>query len=84
LILQAENNSEVRSSGETASVTTQAASFLAGIGYSQRIIGRNNFYIAVMFDLLSNQYSPYRDYTGAALPVVKVGFDFYLHPRYQR
>ncbi|HLX92591.1 MAG TPA: hypothetical protein VKR32_12960 [Puia sp.] len=77
-------NAKDMSSGETASVTTQAASFLAGIGYSQRIIGRNNFYIAVMFDLLSNQYSPYRDYTGAALPVVKVGFDFYLHPRYQR
>jgi hypothetical protein len=71
-------------SGETASITTHAASFLAGIGYSQRIVGRTNFYIAVMFDLLDNPYSPYRDYTGAALPVVKAGFDIYLHPRYER
>src|SRR5579863_4245565 len=44
------------------SVTTHAASFLAGIGYSQRIIGRSNFYFAIMLDLLSNQYSPYRAY----------------------
>jgi hypothetical protein len=30
---------------------------------------------------LSSQYSPYRDFNGAALPVIRAGFDFYLHPR---
>jgi hypothetical protein len=68
----------------SASVTTHAASFLLGIGYSQRIIGRTNFYIAVLFDAMNNQYSPYRDYNGTSLPVIKAGFDIYLHPRYQR
>jgi hypothetical protein len=68
----------------TFSRTFQAGSFLVGIGYSQRIIGRNNFYIAVLFDLMNNQYSPYRDYTGSALPIVKAGFDFYLHPKNNR
>jgi hypothetical protein len=77
-------NAKDMTSGESQSVTTNAASLLLGIGYSQRIIGRNNFYIAILFDVLDNQYSPYRDYTGAALPVIKAGFDFYLHPRYQR
>jgi hypothetical protein len=71
-------------SPSSASVTTSAGSFLVGIGYSQRIIGRNNFYIAVLFDLMNSQYSPYRDYTGAALPIIKAGFDFYLHPKYSR
>jgi hypothetical protein len=68
----------------SGSLTTHAASFLAGIGYSQRIIGRSNFYIAVLFDLANNQYSPYRDYNGTTLPVIKAGIDIYLHPRYQR
>jgi len=72
------------STGETGSLTTHAASFLLGIGYGQRLIGRTNFYIAVMFDALSNQYSPYRDYNGTALPVIKTGFDIYLHPKYGR
>lgn len=65
--------------------TTGAPSLLLGIGYSQRIIGRSNFYIAILFDVAQNRNSPYVDpYSGSALPVVKAGFDIYLHPRYQR
>lgn len=61
--------------------TTQASSFLVGIGYGQRFIGHSGFYIALLFDALSNPGSPYRDpYTNAALPVVRAGFDIYLHP----
>ncbi len=67
--------------GSTFSYTQQASSFLLGIGYGQRLIGHSNFYIALMFDALSNPGSPYRDYNNVALPVLKAGFDFYLHPR---
>ena len=64
----------------SATADLQAASLLLGIGYSQRIRGRSNFYIALMFDALSNYGSPYRDGNNAAIPVIKAGFDIYLHP----
>jgi hypothetical protein len=69
------------SSGESLSANLQASSLLLGVGYGQRIRGRSNFYIAIMFDALSNYGSPYRDYNNVAIPVVKAGFDIYLHPR---
>jgi hypothetical protein len=63
------------------SYQTQAASLLTGIGYSQRIAGESNFYIAVLIDVLNNPNSPYRDaYTNTIQPIFKAGFDFYLHP----
>jgi hypothetical protein len=63
------------------SYNQQAASFLLGIGYGQRFVGHSSYYIAIMFDALSNYGSPYRDLHGVALPVLKAGFDFYLHPK---
>lgn len=71
------------SDGRKFSATTNAMSLLAGIGYGQRIVGRNNFHIALMIDLLNNPQSPYRDGNGVVLPIIKTGFDFYLHPRKQ-
>jgi hypothetical protein len=68
----------------TYSSNAQAPSLLLGAGYCQRIAGRSNFYIAVMFDALNNPNSPYRDVyanTNIAVPIFKAGFDFYLHPR---
>lgn len=59
----------------------QASSLLLGVGYGQRFVGHSSFYIAIMFDALSNYGSPYRDYNNAPLPVIKAGFDFYLHPK---
>ncbi|HVM87099.1 MAG TPA: hypothetical protein VMT76_02850 [Puia sp.] len=59
----------------------QAASLLLGIGYGQRFVGHSSFYIALMFDALSNYGSPYRDLNNVAVPVLKAGFDFYLHPK---
>ncbi|MBS1947627.1 MAG: hypothetical protein JST47_07645 [Bacteroidetes bacterium] len=59
----------------------QAASLLLGIGYGQRMVGQSSFYIALMFDALSNYGSPYRDLNNVAVPVLKAGFDFYLRPR---
>jgi hypothetical protein len=73
-------NAKDMSSGFVSTASTQASSFLLGIGYGQRVVGRGNFYIALLFDALDNPYSPYRDFNGAALPVVRAGFDFYLHP----
>lgn len=67
--------------GGSQSLTTSASSLLLGIGYGQRVVGQGNFYISLMFDALSNTYSPYRDFNGAAIPVIKAGFDFYLHKR---
>jgi hypothetical protein len=65
----------------TASFQTQAVSLLLGAGYCERIAGRSNFYIAIMFDALSDPNSPYRDaYTNAIVPIYKAGFDIYLHP----
>jgi hypothetical protein len=74
------NETYMGAGGGSASASTSAASLLLGIGYGQRIVGRGSFYIAIMFDALDNQYSPYRDYNGAAIPVLRAGFDFYLHP----
>jgi hypothetical protein len=68
-------------SGETTRATTQASSLLVGIGYGQRVIGHTNFYIALLFDVLSNPQSPYRDFNGEAIPIVRAGFDIYLHQR---
>ena len=68
-------------SGITTTANTQAASMLLGIGYGQRVIGHANFYVALLFDVLSNPQSPYRDFNGAAIPVIRAGFDIYLHQR---
>ena len=67
-------------SGPSGSQLQQASSLLLGVGYGQRIIGQTNFYLALMFDALSNTGSPYRDFNKAAIPVIKAGFDIYLHP----
>lgn len=67
-------------SGPSGSQLQQASSLLLGVGYGQRIRGRSTFYIAVMFDALSNPGSPYRDFNNTAIPVIKAGFDIYLHP----
>jgi len=69
------------SAEKTTTFQTQAPSLLLGIGYGRRFIGHSSFYIALMFDALSDINSPYRDpYSNAALPVIKAGFDIYLHP----
>lgn len=63
----------------TTTASTQASSLLLGIGYGQRVVGHVNFYIALLFDALSSPQSPYRDFNGAAIPVIRAGFDIYLH-----
>lgn len=66
---------------QSSSLTTNSNSILAGIGYAQRVIGQSSFYTAILIDLNTNIYSPYRDYNNAALPIFRAGFTFYLHER---
>ena len=56
-----------------------AGSLLLGIGYGQRAVGQSTFYIAVMFDAISNVNSPYNDINGHPLPVIRAGFDIFVH-----
>jgi hypothetical protein len=65
--------------GQTFNYTANAPSLLLGIGYGQRVVGQGSFYIALMFDAIDNVNSPYNDINGHPLPVIKAGFDFYLH-----
>ena len=69
------------SSGAKATYNANAASLLLGLGYGRRIVGENGFYIALMFDAISDKNSPYNDAFGHPLPVLRAGFDFYLHGR---
>ena len=74
-------NAKSMSTGASASYSTKAPSLLLGIGYGQRVVGQGSFFISLMFDAISNQNSPYRDRNGGVLPVIKAGFDVYLHHR---
>lgn len=56
-----------------------APSLLLGIGYGRRFVGQSTFYIALMFDALDNKNSPYNDYQGHPLPVLRAGFDVFVH-----
>lgn len=70
-------------SGLSSSFTTRSSSFLAGIGYTQRIIGQSSFYTLLMMDLMTDKYSPYRlqntNGSTSAIPIIRAGFNFYLH-----
>ena len=62
-------------------ITTKASSFLAGIGYGQRIVGQSSFFTLLMFDLASERFSPYRDTYGTAVPIIRGGFNIYLNTK---
>ncbi|MCZ2223131.1 MAG: hypothetical protein LC122_05815 [Chitinophagales bacterium] len=57
-----------------------ATSFLVGVGYGQRVVGRFNFFTVIMMDLARDRNSPYRNYYNEAIPVIRSGFNWYLHP----
>ncbi len=67
--------------GEELKITQNAPSFLAGIGYGSRIIGSGSFFTVLMMDLGNNTNSPYIDTYGAKLPILRTGFNFYLHSK---
>jgi hypothetical protein len=64
--------------------TVHAPSLIAGIGYTQRVVGQGGYYFMVGLDLLKNQYSPYvaENSVGqlVAQPIIRAGFNFYLKP----
>jgi hypothetical protein len=64
------------------SKTINALSLIGGIGYSQREIGRSGYYIMLGLDFLRNTGSPYLDITNSPIPIIRAGFNFYLHPRH--
>lgn len=72
----------------TYKTTVNAASFIAGLGYTQRQIGQGSYYIFVGVDLLKNAHSPYvtENEVGqiVAQPIVRVGYNVYLHPAKQQ
>ena len=65
--------------GATQNFSANAPSVLLGIGYGQRVVGQSNFYIALMFDAVNNKNSPYNDFNGHPLPVIRAGFDIFVH-----
>ena len=73
-------NAKDMNSGYEYKATYGSNSFIAGIGYTQRIVGQSSFYTMLGIDLLNETYSPYRDYNGAAIPIIRAGFNFYLKP----
>ncbi|MFL9485364.1 hypothetical protein ACI6Q2_21460 [Chitinophagaceae bacterium LWZ2-11] len=64
--------------GAPGNYTTNAFSFIGGVGYSQRVVGQSGYYIMLGMDLLRNPGSPYLDYYNTPLPIVRAGFTFYL------
>jgi len=58
--------------------TVNAASFLVGVGYGQRVVGEMNIFTVIMFDLATEKYSPYRDGYGRAVPIIRGGINFYF------
>ena len=66
--------------GNKIKQTVNATSFIGGIGYSQRVVTQGNYFFMIGLDLLNNANSPYQDGYGHAQPIIRGGFDVYLHP----
>jgi len=62
--------------GVTQTDKGEAGSFLVGGGYTTGRFGRGGqpfFYLAVLFDISNNAYSPYTDAYGRAIPIIRGG-----------
>jgi hypothetical protein len=55
-----------------------SSSFLVGVGFGSRDVGRMNFFTTILIDLQKDKYSPYRTSTGEISPVVRSGINFYF------
>ena len=64
--------------------TVNSSSLIAGIGYTQRVVGQSSYYMMLGLDLLKDPYSPYVTQNDVgqivASPIFRAGFNFYLHP----
>ena len=62
--------------GASTSTTEQANSFLVGAGYTTGRYpenGRPFFYLAVLFDVLRDDFSPYTDNNNRTIPILRAG-----------
>jgi hypothetical protein len=73
-------NSKDYNNGYSAEATYSSTSFIAGIGYTSRVVGQSSYYFLIGMDLMNDINSPYRDYNGSAIPIIRGGFNFYLRP----
>ncbi len=73
-------NAKDYNTGISGENTYKSTSFIAGVGYTQRIVGQSSFYTMIGIDLMRDPNSPYRDYNNAAIPIIRAGFNFYLRP----
>lgn len=62
----------------------KANSFLVGVGYGQRVVGKFNFFTVIMMDLGKEYNSPYRNNYNEAIPIIRSGFNWYLRPSKKR
>ena len=60
--------------------TVSAGSLIGAIGYGQRIVGQGSYFFMIGIDLLNDKFSPYLDGYGNPYPIIRGGFDVYLHP----
>jgi hypothetical protein len=60
--------------------TVSASSLIGGVGYTQRMVGQSSYFFMLGIDLLTDINSPYRDSYNHAVPIIRAGFNFYLHP----
>ncbi len=67
--------------GFTSSGTAKSTSMLVGVGYMQRNVGQGGFYTVVLVDIAKSPTSPYTSSNGSLLPVIRVGYNFYLSPK---
>src|SRR5215831_2215697 len=77
-------NQKDYNSGYSYENTYNSTSLILGIGYGQRVIGQATFYTLLGFDVLTELNSPYRDYNGNAIPIIRAGFNFYLKPSHKK
>ncbi|MGC4037256.1 MAG: hypothetical protein QM764_14955 [Chitinophagaceae bacterium] len=68
------------------SANVQTNSFLIGGGYAARLKGWKQpfFFIAVLFDISGNPFTPYTDYQGRAIPIIRGGVQIPLFQGKQR
>lgn len=72
-------SSKLRSEGfPDVKQTVKAPSLLVGIGYGQRMVGQAGFFTTLMFDVMTDPNSPYRDQYNSIIPILRGGFYVYL------
>lgn len=67
--------------GSTQRFEADAFSFLVGGGYTTGRFGRGGepfYYLAILFDIAENRYSPYTDAYGRTIPIIRGGIQIPL------